>query len=329
MIRRPDKHTPLKVLGFTDTHIDDYPGCARVTIKLLEETIRSENPDLVVFVGDNVTGGDNLERAREFARLMTRLNVSWAPTLGNHEGDNPASVSRAEMLNIFRESPCCLVPDSAAMLSDGSPVWGVGNYSLPIYNAEGVMCHRLIFLDSGSDMTREDMIRFGWGDREKPFDDYLKPSQVAWYSELVRQATCPSTVFCHIPIPEFKTALEEGELIYGCNLENVCCSPHNSGMFEAMIEAGKTVAFVSGHDHINSAHYMYRDIRLIYNRMSGMSSYTAVSTRHSDKLMQGCSVYYIHSDGHMTFDEIVYEDRYPQYRDEIYDVIRTPFRRQR
>jgi len=91
---------------------------------------------------------------------------------------------------------------------------------------------------------------------------------------------------------------------------------------------GKTVAFVAGHDHINSAHYMYRGVRLIYNRMSGLSSYNVVSKRLSDKLMQGCSAYCIHHDGRVTFDEIIYEDRYPQYHDEIYAVIRTPDKKQ-
>ena len=32
----------------------------------------------------------------------------------------------------------------------------------------------------------------------------------------------------------------------------------------------------------------------------------------------------IHEDGHVEFDEILYEDRYPQYHDDIYAVIRTP-----
>lgn len=319
MIRRATPLRPVKVLGFTDTHLDDYPGCRRTTMKLMRETIEAEKPDLVVFVGDNVTGGDNRARAHEFAELMTDLGVPWAPVLGNHEGDNPASVSRGEMIGIFRTSPLCLIPETVHDITD---------YSVPIYNAGGEMCFRLIFMDGGSDMSREDMVRFGWGDWEKPYDDYLKPGQIEWYRREIQGDQCPSMVFCHIPIPEFRDAMREGALISGGNLENVCSSPHNSGMFDAMTDMGKTVAFVAGHDHINSGHYMYRGVRLIYNRMSGLSSYNVVSKRLSDKLMQGCSVYYIHHDGRVTFDEIIYEDRYPQYHDEIYAVIRTPDKKQ-
>jgi hypothetical protein len=56
--------------------------------------------------------------------------------------------------------------------------------------------------------------------------------------------------------------------------------------------------------------------------MSGMSSYNAISKKVADKLMQGASIYYIDDEGSVTFDEVVYEDRYPQYHDEIYRVIR-------
>ena len=52
------------------------------------------------------------------------------------------------------------------------------------------------------------------------------------------------------------------------------------------------------------------------------SSYNALTKKASDKLMQGCSIFYIGCDGSVTFDEIIYEDRYPQYHDEIYSVIR-------
>ena len=324
MIRSITPDMPLKVLGFTDTHLDDYPGCFRTTVKLMRETIAAEKPDMVVFVGDNVTGGDNRERAYELTHLMTGLNVPWAPVLGNHEGDNPASVRREDMLRIFMESPCCLLKDVAARLDDGSPVWGFGNYSVPLYDISGIMCHRLVFMDGGSDMNREDMIRFGWGDREKPFDDYLKPSQIAWYAQTVRNDKCTSTVFCHIPLPEFSEAEKNGELLSGRNMESVCCSPHNSGMFAEMLQHGKTKVFVAGHDHINTARYLYKGIRLAYNRMSGLSSYNVVSKQLADKLLQGCSVYRIHADGMVDFDDVVYEDRFPQFRDEIYAVIRTP-----
>jgi hypothetical protein len=90
------------------------------------------------------------------------------------------------------------------------------------------------------------------------------------------------------------------------------------------VSKGIAKAFVSGHDHINVSRYLYKGVELIYNRMSGLSSYNVVSKKLADKLMQGCSVYYIHEDGKVTYDDILYEDAFPQYHDDIYAVIRTP-----
>ena len=323
MIRKITKERPLKVLGFTDTHLDGWPGCYRMTSKLLKETIETEKPDLVVFVGDNVTGGDNRTRAIEFAQMMTELNVPWAPAIGNHEGDNPESITREEMISIFMTSPCCQIPSVKAKLADGSDVWGVANYSVPLYNEDGKMVQRFIFMDGGDEISPEDKVRLGFGDYPKFIYDFIKENQIAWYREEIKNDECPSMIFCHIPLPEHEEAVAKGELLAGYNLEGICCSKYNSGMFDAMKEAGKTTAFVVGHDHVNASRYLYKGVQFIYNRMSGLSSYNAISSKGKDRLMQGCSIYYIHDDGHVEFDEILYEDRYPQYHDDIYAVIRT------
>ena len=324
MIRKITKDRPLKVLGFTDTHLDGNPGCYRMTSKLLKETVESEKPDLVVFVGDNVTGGDNRARAYEFTQMMTELNVPWAPAIGNHEGDNAESISREEMISIFMTSPSCLIPSVKAKLADGTDVWGVANYSVPLYNEDGKMVHRFIFMDGGDEISPEDKVRLGFGDYPKFIYDFIKDDQIAWYREEIKNDECPSMIFCHIPLPEHEEAVAQGELLAGCNLEGICCSKYNSGMFDAMLEEGKTKAFVVGHDHINASRYLYKGVQFIYNRMSGLSSYNVVSKKLADKLMQGCSVYYIHEDGQVTFDEIIYEDYFPQYHDDIYAVVRTP-----
>ena len=49
-----------------------------------------------------------------------------------------------------------------------------------------------------------------------------------------------------------------------------------------------------------------------------------ISKGLSDKLLQGCTVYYVDAEGKLTLDDIYYEERYPQYHNEIYSVIRKP-----
>ena len=317
MIRTVTETSPLKILGFTDCHLDDGAPCLTATMKLLRETIETEAPDLVVFVGDTVTGGDNRKRTEDFTELMTSLGIPWCPVLGNHEGDNPYSVTREEMVRIFRTSPTCMIPENASAASGRYT-----DYVIDLRNDAGEICHKLIFLDGGTDMTDEEMAQYGLSHLTKRPDNCLTEAQIGWYRQQVRKDDCPSTVFCHIPLPEFVEGFEKGELLAGNNLERICHSPYNSGMFDAMLEEGRTTAFVCGHDHINDSHVLYRGIRLIYNRMSGLSSYNVISKKLGNKLLQGCTVYTIHADGTTEYGDIFYEDRYPQYREEIYRVIR-------
>lgn len=322
MIRKITNDRPFKILGFTDTHLDDYADRFEVTLKLMAETVETEKPDLVVFVGDNVTGGDNKARAKTFQKTMTQLKIPWAPVLGNHEGDNPKSMLRSEMVAEFRKSPYCLVPEKKPMLADGTEVFGETNFVIPLKNEEGKEVYKLIFLDCGPDTTPKDLARYGIITRKKSPDGYLKDNQIAWYREQVREDECPSMVFCHVPLTEFIEAYEKGERVAGINYEGTGGSPYNSGMFDAMLEEGKTKIFVVGHDHVNDSKVLYKGILLMYNRMSGMSSYNTISKKVADKLMQGATIYYIDAEGQVTFDDVIYEDRYPQYHDEIYSVIR-------
>lgn len=132
MIRPITAERPLKILGFTDMHLDGNAACARWTLRLMEETVAAEAPDLVIFAGDNVTGGDNRGRAEQLTAVMTALGVPWCPILGNHEGDNPFSVSRREMVRVFRSSPCCLLPEQPVRLRDGRPVNGETNCAVTL-----------------------------------------------------------------------------------------------------------------------------------------------------------------------------------------------------
>ena len=322
MIRRISKDRPLKILSFTDMHLDYVEERYALAIKLLQQTIREEQPDLVLFVGDNVTCYNDQVRAREFAEVMAELQVPWCPVLGNHEGDSEGRLSREEMADVMSRAPYCMMPEEKPALADGTPVWGCTNYAVPLFDEDGKICFKLIFLDGGSDLSDEELAGYGLTRKKNHEYDFLKDSQIAWYREEMRKDDCPSMIFCHIPLPEYQDAWEQGQLLSGSKLENICCSCYNNGMFDAMCEEGKTIAYVTGHDHINDFRVLYKGIQLIYNRMSGFSSYNVISKKQGHKLMQGCSVYYVDADGKVDFDDIIYHDRYPQEREEMYRVVR-------
>ena len=320
MIRPITPERPLKILGFTDTHIGDLSESNRWTLRLIRETVLAEQPDLILFVGDNVTG--NAATVKAFTACMTELSVPWCPVLGNHEGENPGEISRRKIVSIFKKSPNCLLPARRTRTAAGRLLFGHTNYALPLYDHRGKVCHKLFFLDGGNEMSKRDKHRLGLQHPPRFPYNFLRTEQIQWYSEDSARDDCPSMVFCHIPLPEFRDAVEHGEWIYGEQRESICSPLHNSGMFRAMQQNGKTVAYIAGHDHVNDFQILHDGIRLMYNRAGGLSAYNAVSQKVSERAMLGCSVYTVDVNGRVTFGDLFYEDRFPQHRDAMYSVMR-------
>ena len=321
MIRHITPEKPLRILGFTDTHIGDLSESNLWTLRLLRETVAAEQPDLVLFVGDNATG--SIPCIEAFTACMTELAVPWCPVLGNHEGEHPTDTDRATTVSIFKRSPSCLLPAEKTKTADGRTLFGHTNYAVPLYNLRGEVCHKLIFLDGGNEMSAEDKRRFGLEDPPRFAYDFLKEEQIDWYKEEMQKDNCPSTVFCHIPLPEFRTAIEAGiPVLSGMKREGICSPLHNSGMFSAMQTTKKPAAYVCGHDHVNDFCILYDGVKLMYNRAGGLAAYNAVSKKLSDHSLLGCSVYTVTADGSITFSDLFYEDYFPQYRDTIRKVMR-------
>ncbi len=335
----------FRILSFTDTHIDDWAERAVYTWKAIEETIKTEQPDLVVFVGDNVTGGDNRQRLEEFCDNMDKLGVPWCPVLGNHEGDNPMSVLRETMVERFARSQYCLLESETKFLENGEQVSGEGNTVIHIKNSADQIAASLFFLDTGTDLTTEEKVKLGF-DTEKSKDGYLKESQIAWYKEelLKRKSDTPVIIFGHYPLEEYKEAYElatendtcyeqniiknDAKWFFGFRREKICAQTVNTGMFAAMRDSGIKHTYICGHDHINDFRVEYQGVNLFYNAPSGYSSYNVLSRAakitvgKTDKLLQGCNKYILDECGKMNVEYINYADRYPKMQNGVIKVIR-------
>lgn len=325
----------FKILAFTDMHLDTYKEKGNVTIEMLIRNITSHKPDLVVLVGDNVTSALNARRTKQLGRLMEEMGVYWTLVLGNHEGDNAASISRQRMIDILASYPHCLVEKNIKTTKSGERVWGVGNHVINLLDSEGGIRQSLYFFDSGNDMTEEDIKKYKEEieSTNNKKDDYIKDSQIQWYKETVgnineiANKTVKSVVFNHIPLQEFNRAYEEAmegnaeaELLYGGKLEGVCASGHNSGFFDLIHDFGSTQAFISGHDHVNDFAVKYKGIILAYNQNSGYSSYNVVTKKQSDTLIQGFTAYTIDKDGGLTMQPYHNADLYPDLQEKILEL---------
>jgi predicted MPP superfamily phosphohydrolase len=81
----------FKIVQFTDTQ-DDQNIDPR-TVNLIEAVCDVQQPDLVVFTGDNVTSGprtvDDVKRAIDnFVRPVNNRGIPWFITFGNHDEDH-------------------------------------------------------------------------------------------------------------------------------------------------------------------------------------------------------------------------------------------------
>ncbi len=271
----------FKIVTFTDMHLDGKNKTSLRTVTNMVENIKREKPDLVILGGDNVTSAFNKKRANQLAQIFENLGVYWAAVLGNHEGDNPYSITRKEMTDIFSSYEHCL------MLDGKEDVWGDGNYCINILNADDSFCHAFIMLDTGNEMSEELKAQYGISADENP-DDGVKDSQVEWYKDIVargkeKYGEYISTVVMHIPLPQMEAEAEKGEFLDGVKLEGVCASGFDAGLFDAIKECGSTKRVFFGHDHLNNFTLTCDGIILGYMEASGYSSYGAAKLGYDEK----------------------------------------------
>ena len=255
-IRKTDD-TPFKILMFTDTHFAvptqrDKLAAHKLTARMLVDNIRREQPDLVLFGGDNVTSGFNRLRSHQFARILEKLGIYWGGVLGNHEGDNPWSIRRDTMVKIFSSYDRCL------MRQGKTDVDGNCNYSIRILNADGTLKHAFICLDSFDGMSAQDIERLGLDPADEPYD-YIKQTQIDWYRSQIsaikeKYGKCPSSVLLHIPLTQYRDAVDlvekgEKQYLWGDKQESICCAGYDSGLFDAILASGCTKTVFCGHDH--------------------------------------------------------------------------------
>ena len=116
--------------------------------------------------------------------------------------------------------------------------------------------------------------------------DYIKKNQIHWYEYMVKGLTeyngtpVESTLFIHIPLPEYNMAAKiyepindgftkDGNGNFGMLREPICSPYYNSGMFEKIVELNSTKNVICGHEHKNNFSVLYRGVRLTYATKTG------------------------------------------------------------
>ena len=271
----------FRILQFSDTQddVDARPAM----IEFIKEAINKTRPNLVVFTGDNTSGGGSPTKTLAKVSIdkiidpVRDAGIPFAIVFGNHDAEG--GLSKEQLMNIYTSYNNCLANDAHPELS------GCGTYNLPILSSNGQkVAFNLWMFDSG--MYDEDSRLGGY--------DYVHDDQVDWYvntSNALKQANggtiVPSLAFQHI-IPReiydelldvpagtagaisrnyftgFNAAGEAQFITKNCILdpnnsapgssmrEAPCPSTRYSRQVDAFISQGDVMGIVVGHDHINS-----------------------------------------------------------------------------
>lgn len=294
---RFNKNGEFRILLFTD--IQAYPPapCER-TMRDMNAIIDHENPDLVLFCGDNSEECETGQQLRDFLSVMVghleEKKIPWAHVYGNHDTERKGrDLTREEQQKIYEAFPYCV--------SKAGPeeIHGVGNYALPVYPSDESRTDPLFAvwgLDSGAyvddpGLPGRQVILPNAMYLGQPHSDYahMPFTQIQWYFnnsvaiEKYAGHKVPGMMYFHIPLQEFYSVALNPEQtgMNGTKIEEVCAGPLNSGMFAAILERGDIKAVCCGHDHSNDYAGTYCGVCLAYAANIGYDTY------HHEELMGG------------------------------------------
>jgi len=279
------------ILQFADCQDDILPR--RAMLRMMSEAIDTYQPDLVVFTGDNIGGGNNpgylltAQAIKAVTAPVAAKGVPFAVVFGNH--DHESNVAEEVQLAVYQSIPGCLAYDADPAL------YGCANYNLPVLASDGSKTSfNLWFFDS----NEYDNATGGY--------DWVRDDQVAWYVDTGNALAAenggkvPSLAFQHICPPETYQLLESvpagtpdsknrfggnwalalnNEVAQGTILEWPCPSDTVSAQFGAFVSQGDVLGVAVGHDHVNDFVGKYHGVDIIQTPGITYQSYGNDSVR--------------------------------------------------
>ncbi|MDD3713086.1 MAG: metallophosphoesterase, partial [Candidatus Izemoplasmatales bacterium] len=218
-------NSTFRILQLTDIHLMNE-STDEETYVLIRNVINETHPDFIIITGDITMTYDGqrlLENLRDF---LDSFHVFWSFVFGNH--DHESILSLDKQADILMEGKYCLFEKGNALVK------GCGNHYLRIDKNDNLVA-LLGMLDSHN--YRIDKI----DGKDVWSYDYLDQSQIddsiRTIESLKKETESFSSLFFfHIPLVDFKTAIEQkDETIVGSCLEEIFCSKYDSGFFTQVV----------------------------------------------------------------------------------------------
>ena len=280
------KNTQFKIMQIADTQ--EGKNVSPDTLALINAAIEKEQPDLVVYSGDQIWNYASFKGNKDTVQsVLSKLTepaysrgIPFTVCFGNH--DRQVGLSNEEQLEIYRSLPC-FVGENAEGID------GCANHVIEIADEDGIK-FLLYCIDSNTSL------KIGY--------DNVHQNQIEWYKSTRDEyehkcgRLIPSIVIQHIPVPEVFELLNEVKkgtkgAVQGFRnhkgkwytLDKSKVNPtgfmkespadpmENSGEFDAMAEKGDVVGIYFGHDHINSFNGKVRGIDIGYTQGAGFHIY--------------------------------------------------------
>jgi hypothetical protein len=277
----------FKIMQIADTQ--EGKKVSPDTIDLINAALDREEPDFVVYSGDQIWGGITSSKftkdeatnvLSQLTKPVTDRNIPFTVCFGNH--DRQVGLTNEEQFEIYK-SFNGFVGESVEGID------GVGNQVIEIKDGDNLE-FLLYLLDSHSNLS------IGY--------DHVHENQIEWYRKTRDKyeekygRLIPSVVIQHIPLCEIFELLNEvkrskkgavrgfrthANKFYVLNKDKVNAdgfmkeSPadpqENSGEFTAFKEKGEVLGVYFGHDHNNSFHGDVDGIDLGYTQGAGFHVY--------------------------------------------------------
>lgn len=264
---------------------------ARV-IKFINKVLDTEQPDLVVFVGDQLSDIYFIASKTDFAKAIETMTkpcedrgIPYMVTLGNHDHDREFTLDEAGQYELYARGDYFLC-------TENGPEGDYFTYSAPVYSSTGDNVALNVYMFDTNNSA-------GGGAG-------ITPDAVEWYkqqSAALKEANggeaVPSIAFQHIPMKEIYKVLkktddwkqdgviysgsdgnwyvaDETKVFDGEVQEAPCPEAFTkvTGQYEAFLECGDIIGCFCGHDHMNTFAGKTEDgIVLGYNGGCGFDAY--------------------------------------------------------